>query len=157
MAVRRRELLGCTLLLWTAAGLLALYLLCNPAAAGLSAQLGPTRLWGAVLGMTSLGIALPGRGAVGWPLVLAALPLVLLPSPLARRTWPAALGGGLVLTVPGLLWRRTLSRRTRGPRKGGKATWRRPRRRPAQPLRASRNTYRRSVRSVPRDMDKGTE
>ncbi len=90
---RRDDLLGSTMLLWSGAALLALYLLCNPTAATLQEPFDPTRLWGAVLGLVFLGAALPAHGLLPWLLFLGTLPLLLLPTPLNRRLGPAAFLG----------------------------------------------------------------
>lgn len=76
--------LGSAMLLWAGAALLALYLLCNPMASTLREPLDSTRLWGAVLGLVFLGIALSAHGLFPWLLFLATLPLLLLPTPLNR-------------------------------------------------------------------------
>lgn len=93
MKQNRDDLLGSAMLLWVGAALLALYLLCNPKAAMLQEPLDPTRLWGAVLGLTLLGAALPARSLLPWLLFLGTLPLLFLPTPLNRRLGPAALLG----------------------------------------------------------------
>ena len=131
MALKRDYLLGSALLLWTVTGLLALYLLCNPAAAALQERIGPIRLWGGILGLISLGLALPGRTPWFWLLPLTALPLIVLPPSIARRIWPASLAGGVGLTLLGL--RRRAAQPTLHPRGLGQTAWRRRPRRPAYP------------------------
>ena len=101
MALSRPDLLGSAMLLWAAAGLLALYLLCNPGAASLQQGLGPARLWGAVLGLATLGVALPGRRPALWALPLAVLPLLLLPPLWAGLVGPAVLAAAVLFAALG--------------------------------------------------------
>ncbi len=91
--------LGSAMLLWAGAALLALYLLCNPMASTLREPLDSTRLWGAVLGLAFLGIALSVHGLFPWLLFLATLPLLLLPTPLNRRLAPVSFLGVSTLGV----------------------------------------------------------
>ncbi len=91
--------LGSAMLLWAGAALLALYLLCNPTASTLREPLDSTRLWGAVLGLAFLGIALSVHGLFPWLLFLATLPLLLLPTPLNRRLAPVSFLGVSTLGV----------------------------------------------------------
>jgi hypothetical protein len=97
MTLDRADRLGSALLLWAGAVLLALYLLCNPAAAAWQERLGPTRLWGAVLGLVALGLALAVRSPWAWLLLAASLLAVALPPLLARWVGPAVGLAGLVL------------------------------------------------------------
>ncbi|MGC8959740.1 MAG: hypothetical protein ACP5OO_08115 [Chloroflexia bacterium] len=106
MRVHRGDWLGFSLLLWSGAALLALYLLGNPAAAALQETLDPIRLWGGVLGLTFLGAALPSRNVLPWLLLLGTFPLLLLPAPLNRRWGAFALAGTAFLGVLGLAGRR---------------------------------------------------
>lgn len=129
MEMNRGDLLGSALLLWVGAALLALYLLCNPAAATLREPFDTARLWGAVLGLVLLGAALPTRHLLLWLLFLGTLPLLLFPTPLNRRLGPAALLGTSALSTF-LLAGRFLCRRKRdhpAKMKGARRTARRKR------------------------------
>jgi|GEM_PF-6103393 hypothetical protein len=102
MSLSRNDLLGSSLLLWSGAALLALYLVCHPEAT--DPQNDRVRLWGIVLGLTFLGAALSARTGFPWLLLLGTLPLLFLPSPLNRRWGAVALAGtaalgGLLLAV----------------------------------------------------------
>lgn len=113
MEMNRGDLLGSALLLWVGAALLALYLLCNPAAATLREPFDTARLWGAVLGLVLLGAALPTRHLLLWLLFLGTLPLLLFPTPLNRSLGTAAFLGTSALSTF-LLAGRFLCRRKRG-------------------------------------------
>jgi len=135
MALRRKELLGSSLLLWAGAGLLALYLLCNPGAVGLCDLLGPTRLQGAVLALVALGLALLLRHAPAWSALAAALLLSLLPPPLGG--W-LALAAALAALAGLALRRRLRTRPRRSARRPTRPARMRPPRRPARHLRRGR-------------------
>ncbi len=115
MTLQRVDHLGSALLLWAAAALLALYLACNPAAAAWQERLGPARLWGAVLGLGALGLALAVRSAWAWLLLAAGLLAVALPAWLAWWAAPAVGLGGLGLAMLG--WRQRHRRSAPPPRK----------------------------------------
>jgi hypothetical protein len=128
MVVKRGELLGCALLFWAAAGLMALFLLCNPQAAILQDQWGHIRLWGLVLEVASLGISLSRRSLAGWLLPLTILPLLALPPTAARRVCPASAVGSIATAILALGRRPSLAKLCHRPWRGQR-DWRRPRRR----------------------------
>lgn len=147
VALRRDSLLGSTLLLWIGAGLLSLYLLCNPGAAVLKEHLGTVRPWGAVLGLASLGLALSGQRPLLWLLPLFTLPL-LLPAQVSRRVWPVTLAGNVALALLGL--RRRKRKQGFAGVKRRVQSWRRPPRRSAYCPGKDRRAFRLGRRAVAR-------